>query len=246
MKQIILLVIISFSPLIVFSDQAKFREIIERFIEAETRLQEEFQNYTYSNNILFQELDDTGRVAGERLVEYDVYFDTSGERQVRKTRDHGRLDTIRVTKEDLEDAVYRQPFVLSRKTASSYQIEYVGRELVDELDTYVFDLKPKKKKKKQRYFEGRIYVDEVDFQIVMTRGKIVPDYRNNKFPAFETVRAEIEKGIWFPIWTGADDYLRFGRNRRVRIKQVITYDHFQRFEVDTSIKFDPEEPVTSK
>ena len=76
----------------------------------------------------------------------------------------------------------------------------------------------------------------------MTSGKIVPDYRNNKFPAFETIRQEIEDGIWFPTWTGADDYLNFG-GRSVRIKQVITYEDFKRFEVYTSITFDSEEPV---
>ncbi len=225
--------------------QLEPREVIERFLEAETRLQGEFAHYTYSQSVLFQDLSDSGRVLGERQVEYDVYFDTSGKRQIRKIFDQGRLATIRVTQEDLDDAVTRQPFILTRKTASLYNIDYVGRELVDELDTYVFDVEPKKMEKKMRYFQGRIYVDDVDYLIVMTGGKIVPDYRNNKFPAFETVREEIEDGIWFPTWTGVDDYLRFGRNR-VRIKMVITYSDFQRFEVDTSIQFDSEEPVPTK
>ena len=80
-------------------------------------------------------------------MEYDIYFDTAGERQLRKTRDRGRLATIRVSKEDLEDAVTRQPFMLTSETAPEYEIDYVGKEMVDELNTYVFDVEPRNKRK---------------------------------------------------------------------------------------------------
>ena len=133
-------------------EEVKPREVIERFLEAESRLQAEFQHYTYSQTILFQELSDRGSVRGERVVEYDIYFDTAGERQLRKTRDRGRLATIRVSKEDLDDAVSRQPFMLTGETAPEYEIDYVGQERVDELNTYVFDVEPRKKKKGKRYF----------------------------------------------------------------------------------------------
>ena len=226
----------------VLGEEMKPREVIDRFLEAESRLRTEFQHYTYSQTILFQELSDMGSVRGQRVVEYDIYFDTAGERQLRKTRDRGRMPNIRVSKEDLDDAVSRQPFMLTKENASKYEIDYVGKELIDELNTYVFDVEPRDKKKGKRYFQGRVYVDDVDFLIVMTSGRIVPDYRNNKFPAFETIRQEVEEGIWFPTWTGADDYLNF-RGGPVRIKQVITYENFKRFEVETSITFDTEEPV---
>ena len=85
-------------------------------------------------------------------------------------------------------------------------------------------------------------MDDVDFLVVMTNGKIVPDDRNNKYPTFETIRQEVEDGLWFPTWTGADDVLNLGGQPR-RIKMVITYEDFKRFEVDTSITFDTEEPV---
>ena len=218
------------------------RQVIDRFLEAESRLEAEFQNYTYSQTIIFQELSDWGSVRGERVVEYDIYFDTAGERQHRKTRDRGRMPNIQVTKHDLDDAVSRQPFMLTTETAVEYEIDYVGKELIDELNTYVFDVEPKSLKKGKRYFRGRIYVDDVDFLIVMTSGKIVPDHGNNKYPAFETIRQEIEEGIWFPTWTGADDTLHF-RNGSQRIKMVITFEDFKRFEVDTTITFDSEEPI---
>ena len=223
-------------------EELKPGEVVERFLQSELRLEAEFQNYTYSQTIIFQELSDWGSVRGERVVEYDIYFDTAGERQLRKTRDRGRLPNLRVTQEDLDDAVSRQPFMLTSETASEYEIDYVGKELVDELNTYVFDVEPRKKKKGKRYFQGRIYVDDVDFLIVMTSGKIVPDHGNHRYPAFETIRQEIEEGIWFPTWTGADDTLYFKDGSR-RIKMVVTYEDFKRFEVGTSITFDSEEPI---
>ncbi len=224
------------------AEEIKPREVIDRFLEAESRLLGEFQQYTYSQKILFQELSDFGTVWGQRVVEYEIYFDTAGQRQLRKLYDHGRMRNIRVTKHDLEDAVSRQPFMLTTETASDYEIDYIGKEIVDELSTYVFDVEPRKKKDGKRYFQGRIFVDDVDFLVVMTNGKIVPDDRNNKYPTFETIRQEVEDGLWFPTWTGADDVLNLGGQPR-RIKMVITYEDFKRFEVDTSITFDTEEPV---
>lgn len=221
-------------------------EITDRFLEAETRLYEEFQHYTYTQTILFEELADSGVSKGRRLVEYDIYFDSNGQRQVRKTYDQGRLETIFVTQEDLDDAVSRQPFVLTKDVATDYHIDYVGKESVDELNTYVFEVEPRQQEPGKRYFKGKIFVDDVDFLIVMTSGKIIPDFGNNRYPAFETIREEIEPGLWFPTWSGADDYLEFGRwpnKRKVRVKEVITYKDFKRFEVGTSIQYDSEEPV---
>ena len=243
LRNLIALIVLIGGPAL--GEELKPGEVVERFLQSESRLEAEFQNYTYSQTIIFQELSDWGSVRGERVVEYDIYFDTAGERQLRKTRDRGRLPNIRVTQEDLDDAVSRQPFMLTSETASEYEIDYVGKELVDELNTYVFDVEPRKQKKGRRYFQGRIYVDDVDFLIVMTSGKIVPDHGNNRYPAFETIRQEIEEGIWFPSWTGADDTLHFRDGSR-RIKMVITYEDFKRFEVDTSITFDSEEPIPPK
>ena len=222
--------------------QIKPGEVIERFLEAESRLESEFQHYTYSQTIVFQELTEFGSVRGERVVEYDIYFDTAGERQVRKTRDRGRLYNIRVTQHDLDDAVTRQPFMLTKESAGDYRIDYVGKERVDELNTFVFDVEPRDIRQGKRYFRGRIYVDDVDYLIVMTSGKIVPEEGDHRYPSFETIREEVETGLWFPTWTGADDTLQFPSGPQ-RIKMVITYEDFKRFEVDTSITFDSEEPV---
>jgi hypothetical protein len=213
-------------------------EIIKRFAAKELEFKAVWEQYTYTQHILFQVLSFEGDVQEEQEMSVEVYFTSDGKRKTRTLEERGQLRSLRVSKEDLDDAIYRQPFVLTTLELPNYRIEYRGEKLIDELYTYEFDVEPRKIEKGQRYFKGRIWVDDIDFQIVMTQGKVVPDYSNNKFPKFETVREQIDGDYWFPTWTEADDILQFGQ-RRVRIRELITYENFKKFEVNTSIKYGP-------
>jgi hypothetical protein len=214
-------------------------EIIERFAARESEFRELWQQYTYTQNIVFQVLDDRGEVQEQREMSVEVYFTKEGKRETRTLDDYGRLRSVRVSQEDIDDAIHRQPFVLTTEERPFYKVEYRGEEQVDELYTYVFDIEPRRIQKGKRYFEGRIWVDDLDFQIVRSVGKVVPDYRDNKFPKFETLRQQVDGEHWFPVWTEADDVLRFGRGRSVRVRELITYEDFQKFEVNTSIRYEP-------
>jgi len=213
-------------------------EIIKRFAAKELEFKAVWEQYTYTQHILFQILSFEGDVQEEQQMTVEVYFTSDGKRKTRTLEERGQLRSLRVSKEDLDDAIYRQPFVLTTLELPNYRLEYRGEKLIDELYTYEFDVEPREIKKGQRYFKGRIWVDDIDFQIVMTRGKVVPDYSDNKFPRFETVREQIDGDYWFPTWTEADDVLQFGQ-RRVRIRELITYENFKKFEVNTSIKYGP-------
>lgn len=219
-------------------------EVIKRFAQKESEFRDVWQQYTYTQHILFQVLDRDNEPSEQREMIVEVYFTNDGKRETRTIRDRGRTVSVGVTKEDISDAISMQPFVLTSEQLHLYNVEYVGREQVDELDTYVFDVAPRKMEKKERYFKGRIWVDDVDLQIVMSKGKIVPDYRDNKFPEFETVREQIDGKYWFPTWTEADDVLHFsGRgwqnSHSVHVRQLITYGDFKHYQVGTSIKFGP-------
>ena len=220
-------------------------EIIKRFAAKEAEFKEVWRTYTYSQHIVFQVLNQSGDVREQQEVRVEVYFTREGERKTRIVEDRGRLESVQVSQEDMDDATQRQPFVLTSDELDKYKIKYKGKETVDELGTYVFEVKPRKINKGNRYFKGRIWVDDLDFQIVMTRGKIVPDYSNNKFPEFETVRQQIDGQYWFPTWTKAEDVLEFGSfmgpRRRVHVREFITYEDFQKFEVNTSIQYEPVE-----
>lgn len=237
-----------FSPVLA-SDPAREptpEEIIRRSAERESEFQKVWQQYTYTQRILFQVLSWDGEPREQQELVVEAYFTNDGKRHTRVISQRGGLRSVGVSPEDISDAVSLQPFVLTQEELPKYQVKYRGKERVDELDTYVFDIKPRRVDREERRFKGRIWIDDTDFQIVMTRGKIEPDLPDNKFPRFETLREQIDGQYWFPTWTEADDVLTFGdpggRFHRVRVRQLITYGNYRKFEVGTSIQFEEAAP----
>ena len=141
---------------------------------------------------------------------------------------------IDMSKEDLEDLETRASFTISTDELPEYNVTYVGQQNEDFLHCYVFDVAPKTMQKDKRYFQGRIWVDDQDFQIVKDTGKSVPDIRiikkkksqENLFPQFTTWRQVID-GYWFPVFSSADDVLHF-QNGDVRIKQVLKFENYHK------------------
>lgn len=216
-------------------------EIIQRFATKEKEFMLARQQYTYRQTVKIQTLDgDT--VDGEYQQVFDVLFDDKGKRienVVYAPQD--TLERIQLTPEDIQDWKYRLPFVLTSDEVPEYNILYAGQQREDELNTYVFDVAPKQIQKGKRYFQGRIWVDDRDFQIVKTRGKTVPDIRNKKnenlFPAFTTYREQVDGQYWFPTYTRADDTLHFEMGD-VRIRETMTYSNYKRFGSKVKITYE--------
>jgi hypothetical protein len=184
-------------------------------------------------------------VDGEWRQVIDVTFDNRGRRvQQVVFAPAPTLRRIGVTREDLDDLENRLPFVLTTDEIGDYEIEYAGQQRVDELDTYVFDVRPRRIEKNRRYFEGRIWVDNLDFQIVKTYGKNVPDIKSrsgeNLFPRFTTYREQIDGKYWFPTYTRADDTLHFS-NQDVDIRMIVRYTDYKRFGTDVRITYEGKE-----
>jgi len=105
-------------------------------------------------------------------------------------------------------------FTLSTDELPEYTVLYVGQQQEDDLHCYVFDVAPKQIEKDKRYFQGRIWVDDRDLQIVKMTGKSVPDIIRKKkgqnlFPKFTTYRELIGGKYWFPTYSSTDDTLGF-------------------------------------
>jgi len=137
--------------------------------------------------------------------------------------------------EDVEDIETRASFTISSDELPQYNLLYMGQQKLDELYCYVFDIAPKQMVKGKRYFQGRLWVDDQDFQIVKNKGKSVPDIRvvkkkkrveENLFPQFTTWREQIGT-LWFPTFSSADDTLAF-RTGDVRIKQVLKFTDYKK------------------
>lgn len=217
-------------------------EIIRRFAAKEKEFKQARENYTWRQSVKVQEMDgDTP--GGEFAAETDILFDDKG-RRIEKViyAPQSTLQRISISPEDEQDLRLRLPFTVTTEDLPLYDINYVGQQRQDELNCYVFDLKPKKIDKGQRYFEGRIWVDDHDFQIVKTFGKNVPDINQKKgqenlFPRFTTYREQIDGKYWFPTYTKVDDTLHFSTGD-VRIRQVVKYTNYRRFGSNVKITYE--------
>ncbi len=223
------------------------QEIIQRFAAKEKEFKIAREQYAYRQSLTVQTMDgDT--VNGEFKEVEDVLFDDRGNRVEHVVFAPGStLQGILMTKEDYDDIRNRMPFVLTTDEIPEYQILYVGKQRIDEIGTYVFDIAPKQIEKNKRYFQGRIWVDDQDFQIVKTYGKNVPDIgtkkrggQENLFPNFTTWRDRVDGKYWFPVYTKVDDTLHFSTGD-IHIRQVVKYTDYKRFGAKSKITYEGQE-----
>jgi len=211
---------------------ARIDEIIRSFTAKETRFRQALNQYAFKRDALVQTIGMGGQVTGEYHRVSFFTFDDAGTRFEKiNFFPMPTLTEISVTAQDLEDLGGINPFALEAAKINLYSFKYVGKEKIDELDLYVFDVGPKvapdPKKIKERFFQGRIWVDDQDLQIVKARGKGVPETKDNKFPTFDTYREMIDGKYWFPTYTYADDELAFENGTSVRLRMLIKYTDFK-------------------
>jgi hypothetical protein len=205
-------------------------EIIRRFSAKESEFYEAWMQYTYHQIAEVQVLSVNGVPKHEKMTTTsDIVFNDNGSRDIQIRRRAGNIWSVVYTEDDEEVINNLQPFALTEKELPEYDLKYEGKEKVDELNCYVFSVAPKSLKGKKLYFEGKIWVDNKDLQIVRTIGKPVPQRGGNRFPEFETIRQMIDKKYWFPVWTHADTVLRFSRDEEVHFEETITYSDYKRF-----------------
>jgi hypothetical protein len=215
-------------------------EIIQRSAAKEKEFKQALDHYGYRQTVKVQTPED----GGEYQQVFDVAFDDQGHRV--KNVVFAPQDTLRLigmTQQDVDDIENRLPFVLTSDEINEYSILYVGQQQEDELHCYVFDVAPKQIEGKKRYFQGRIWVDDHDFQIVKTYGKAVPDITKKKgnenlFPKFTTYRQQVSDGpYWFPAYTRAEDTLHFS-NQEVKIREIVKYTDYKKFGSNVKITYE--------
>lgn len=230
------------------SQQLSPGEIIKNFTAKESELFEVWKDYSYQQESKIQTLGPADTITGEFYQVSEFVFTDAGKRIQRIIKappsvleQYGIL-----TAEDKNALTNLQPFALTTQELPNYSVSYVGKEKIDELNTYVFDVNPKvmsnqkelKRLKDQKiegkYFQGRIWVDDEDLQVVKTAGKVVPEFKQ-RFPKFETYRENIDGRYWFPTYTYGDDTLYFEKGAPLHVRMVIKYKNYRRFQSD--IKF---------
>lgn len=223
-------------------------DIIKKFAAKESEFREALNHYTYRRMARVQTLDDDNKVDGEWYQVDDVTFDSTGRRTERTVfAPASTLERVIMTPSDMQDIQKGYPFVLTTEEIAQYNVKYVGKQQVDEVKCYVFDVEPKQIEKNKRYFLGRIWVDATDLQIVVTNGRMVPDdtRKNHEdlHPPFMTWRQQIDGHYWFPVYTKGEGILHFGAgnysmSEDVHIRDTVKYTDYKRFGSTVKIIYD--------
>lgn len=212
--------------------QAEIDRIVKNITIKEGEFREALKSYVFNRNAVIQTVGLGGQITGEYRRDSFLTFLEDGRRFEKILfAPTPTLTEISVTPEDLEDLGGVNPFALEPSVVNLYNFNYLGKEHIDELDLYVFDVTPKimpdPKKSKQRLFTGRIWVDDRDLMIVKSRGKAVPETKQNKFPIVETWRENVDGKYWFPSYSRADDELVFDNGNVVKLRMRVKYTDYR-------------------
>ena len=210
-------------------DPAEADRIIRSFTTKEAEFRRALNSYSFKRDALIQSIGMGGQVIGEYHRVSTFTFDDQGNRY-EKISFFPMSTMPEVTAEDIEDLGGVEPFALEPSKIDKYNIRYVGKEKIDELNLHIFDVTPtvmpNPKKTKERLFSGRIWVDDQDLQIVKTKGKGVPETKANKFPTVETYRQHIDGRYWFPTYSYADEELVFENGGSLHVRMKVLYMDF--------------------
>jgi hypothetical protein len=215
-------------------------QIIESFEQKESEFRRAMANYTYERTVRVETInDEDGKPDGQYYEVVDITADPEGKLYEKVVEAPANtIERVMMSPADFDDIEHRLPFVLTKEDSGQYNITYAGKQKIDDVDTYAFDVKPKVLEKGKRYFQGRIWVDQHDDQIVVTNGKNVPDDmrkgHEDLSPPFTTYRQQVDGKYWFPVYTKGDGVLHFpaGKDQLsndVHIREIVKYANYKRF-----------------
>lgn len=206
-------------------------ELIQKFTAEENRVRDARSHYTYTQDVLVQTLND--KVAdGQWHDVTKVSYDDKGKKVEKNAfSEVSTLRDITVSPEDMEDIHVFMQWILTSDQLPDYKLTYTGQQHVDDLDTYVFHVDPVKEEKNKRYFQGRIWIDNHDLQVVKLCGKSVPDQIHVKKhrpmdirPTFVGYRQLVD-GFWFPAYARVDDTLHF-QAASIHVREIVKFKDY--------------------
>ncbi len=195
-------------------------EIIKRFSTKEADSKKAFDTSDYQFTLKIVEYDPDGSAAGDAQLVSKIYFKPDGLRYggIIEQPD-ASLKRVNFSLVDLQDLAAPQLFPLTPDKLDKYEITYIGPDKVDEITAFLFSIKPQRLERRERYFEGLVWVDDRDFEIVKTYGKYVSEVIHEElFPMLEAYR-EVVNGVRLPTFVRAEGYVH---NKNVETKLRLT------------------------
>jgi hypothetical protein len=205
--------------------------IIKRATENDSELLRIRNGMTCRVSLRVQEFDDDGETAGELRLVKEVRFTAQG-RPVEKMVEQppSTLKQLHLEPEDVLDLSALPLFMLPAADLEHYELTYTGTQPVDELNTYVFRVRPRRLERQRRFFEGAIWIDDRDFAIVKSYGRYVREVEEDAlalpFRLLESYRELVAEKYWLPAYLRSDDVIR-GKSGEVRVRLTIRYSNCQ-------------------
>lgn len=220
------------------------QEIIQRLSAQESLFKEAQTHYTFTMNVEIQTLQGKA-VDGEFRRVSEISFNQGKKVESVTFAPQSTLRRISMSKQDFDDMDNRSPFVLTTQDLPQYDVMYLGQQKVDQLDTYLFDVAPRRIETGKRYFQGKIWVESHDLAVVKSCGRNVPDEvakpkkkgrrpEENVSPTFVTYREQFEDKYWFPTYIRSDEVLHFLYGEDVHLHEVIKYTNYKRSDANAS------------
>jgi hypothetical protein len=205
-------------------------EIIHRFSANEVVMKKEYDAYNFTQMIRVEELSEPG---GKFTVTGEVYSRPNGDRFLRITKEpESNLKIMDFSLEDVKTIASLPLFYLTPDEIANYNFKYAGQDKLDQINTYVFQVTPKRLSRTRRLFEGAVWVDDQELVIVKSFGKFVSEIAGNgtklPFTMFETFRENFQDKYWLPTYTRSDDYIQGSDKSELHLHMVIRDTDFKR------------------
>lgn len=207
-------------------------QLIQKIAEQENKVRDARMHYTFTQDVMVQTLNDKA-VDGQFHEVATVSYENGKRKEVVSFAEQSTLRGLQLQADDFDDIRIFMPWLMTTDELPQYTLTYAGQQHVDDLDTYVFHVEPKKIEKNRRYYQGRIWVDTHDLQIVKLCGKSVPDVihpKKHQFmdlrPSFVSYRQPVD-GLWFPAYVRVDDTLHF-RVESIHLREIIKLKDYKK------------------
>lgn len=227
--------------------QAEIDRVVKGFTQHEGEFRQALADYVFNRTATIQTVGLGGQITGTYRRDSFLALSPEGARFEKIIfAPVPTLTEITVSANDIDNLNGTDPFSIDPKYAAQYNFTYLGKEKIDDLNLYVFDVAPKiipdAKKTKLKFFSGRIWVDDQDLAIVKSKGKAIPLAKDEQFPIIETYRENIEGKYWFPSFSTSDDTLVFDSGQAVKVKVRVKYSKYTKGKSEVTI-LDDDPPV---